>query len=148
MNVSWIEVSGKKRNRNSFEMSTLRKQAKMNRYQLSKPVLTNFFEGLEEVLNDENNNIRMEKTAKPPEIFVARINNFSLLSQKLKEIASDKYEIKIMNEQIKIQPKSSITNVNIMKELKSRNTEFHTYKPKQERSFKSPQTHPCHIESG
>jgi len=41
-----------------------------------------------------------------------------------------------MNKQIKIQPKSSITNVNIVKELKSRNTEFHTYKPKQERSFK------------
>jgi len=89
MDASWIEVSGKKRNRNSSEMSTLRKQPKMN--QLSKPIpTTNFFEGLEEVLNDENNNIRVEKTAKPPTIFVARVNNFSLLSQKLKEIASDK----------------------------------------------------------
>jgi len=40
-----------------------------------------------------------------------------------------------MNEQIKIQPKSSIAYVNIVKELKRKNMEFHTYKPKQERSF-------------
>jgi len=41
-----------------------------------------------------------------------------------------------MNEQIEIQPRSSIAYVSIVKELKSRNTEFHRYKPKQERSFK------------
>jgi len=41
-----------------------------------------------------------------------------------------------MNEQTKIQPKSSIVYVSIVKELRNRNTEFHTYKPKQERSFK------------
>jgi len=31
---------------------------------------------------------------------------------------------------------SSIAYVNIVKELKSKNTEFHTYKPKQEKSFR------------
>jgi len=41
-----------------------------------------------------------------------------------------------MNEQTKIQPKSFIAYVNIVKKLKSKNTEFYTYKPKQERSFK------------
>jgi len=41
-----------------------------------------------------------------------------------------------MNKQIKIQPKSSIAYVNIVKELKNKNMEFHTYKAKQERSFK------------
>jgi len=41
-----------------------------------------------------------------------------------------------MNEQIKIQPKSSIVNINIVKELKSKNIEFHIYKPKKDRSFK------------
>jgi len=39
-----------------------------------------------------------------------------------------------MNEQIKIQPRSSIAYVSIVKELKSR--KFQTYKPKQESSFK------------
>jgi len=41
-----------------------------------------------------------------------------------------------MNEQTKIQLKSSIAYVNIVKELKNKNTEFHIYKLKQERSFK------------
>jgi len=31
---------------------------------------------------------------------------------------------------------SSIAYVNIVKELKSKNTEFYTYKPKQEKSFR------------
>jgi len=107
----------------------------MNRYQLSKLVsTTNSFEGLEEELDDKNNNIKVEKTVKLP-IFVTRVNNFSSLSQLLKKITTDEYEIKIMNEQIKIQPKRSIAYINIVKELKSKNMEFHTHKPKQERSF-------------
>jgi len=112
-------------------MTMLRKQPKRNRHQLSKPVrATNSFEELKEVLDDKNNNIRMEKTAKPPSILIHKINNFSLLLQLLKEVATDEYEIKIMNEQTKMQPKSSITYVNIVKELKNKNMEFHTYKPK------------------
>jgi len=64
VNVPWIEVSDKKRNQNSPEMLTPRKQLKMNRYQLGKSVLTtNFFEGLEEELDDENNDIREKKTS-------------------------------------------------------------------------------------
>jgi len=44
----------------------------------------------------------------------------------LKEIAISEYEIKIINnEQIKIQPKSFTTYINIVKELKSKDTEFH-----------------------
>jgi len=77
----------------------------MHRYQLSKPVPTiNFFEGFE----NELDGIRLENTAKPSSISVARVNNFSSLSQLLEEIAVDEYEIRLMNEQIKIQPKSSI----------------------------------------
>jgi len=70
-----------------------------------------------------------EEVAKSPSIFVAKVNNFSSLLQLLKEIATDKYEIKNMNEQTKIQLKSFIAYINIVKELKSKNTEFHTYKP-------------------
>jgi len=102
----------------------------------------NSFKYLGEVFDDENN-IRVEKTVKPPFIFVDKVSNFSSLSQLLKEIATKyeitteyEYEIKIMNEQTKIHPKSSIAYVNIVKELKNKNAEFHIYKPKQERSFK------------
>jgi len=53
------------------------------------------------------------------------------------QIAIGEYEIKIINnEQIKTQLNSSIVYVNIVKELKSRDIEFYTYKSKQERSLK------------
>jgi len=52
---------------------------------------TNFFEELEEELDNTNNNIRMRKTAKFPPIFVAKVNNFSSFSQLLKEVATDEY---------------------------------------------------------
>jgi len=93
--------------------------------------ITNSFE---EEFDGANTNVRIRKIAKPLSIFVAKIDNFS--SQLLKEIAAGEYEIKIINKQIKIQPKSFIAYVNILKELKSKNTEFHTYKPKQEGSFR------------
>jgi len=62
-NIPWIETSGKKRNRNSSEITMQQKQPKENRHQLNKPVPTNPFERLEEVLDDDNNNIRMGNTA-------------------------------------------------------------------------------------
>jgi len=46
---------------------------------------SNSFEGVKEVgLDDENNNIRLEKIVKPPPIFVDKVNNFISLSQLLK----------------------------------------------------------------
>jgi hypothetical protein len=93
----------------------------------------NSFKGLEEELDDASTNSRRGKITNFPPIFIARVDNFSSLSQLLKEVAVDEYEIKIINEQIKIQPKSSIAYINNVKELKSKNTKFHIYKPKQER---------------
>jgi hypothetical protein len=64
--------------------------------------------------------VKVENKDKPPSIFVARINNFSSLLQQLKEITADEYEIKNINEQTKILPKTSIACGNIVKELKAR----------------------------
>lgn len=77
------------------------------------------------------------KKAKPPPIFVAGVANISPLTTLLENIAKNEYEIKIINNtQVKIQPKSSEKYSAIVKELQTRNTEFHTYKLKQERSFR------------
>jgi S-adenosylmethionine/arginine decarboxylase-like enzyme len=90
-------------------------------------------------INDRKNwtgKTRLERTIKLSPIFVTRINNFQPLSQILEEIAINDYEIKIINnEEVKIQPKGS-TYVNIVKELNSKDMEFHIYKPKQKRNFK------------
>jgi hypothetical protein len=74
-------------------------------HQPSKPVsIINSFEGLEEELDGVNTNVMsLEKIAKSPSILFAR-DNFSSLSQLLKEIAAGEYEIKVINKQIKIQP--------------------------------------------
>jgi hypothetical protein len=84
-------------------MSTSHKQPKVNRYQLNKPVPSANFEGLEEELDDVRTNVWMGKVAKSSSIFVTRIDNFASLSQLLKTLAIGEYEIKIINEQIKIQ---------------------------------------------
>jgi len=98
-------------------------------------VLTiNSFKGFEEELDDTSTNVRVRMIVTSPFIFIARIDNFLSFSQLLKEIVAG--EIKIINEKIKIQLKSSIAYVNIVKEFKSKNMEFHAYKRKQEKSFR------------
>jgi len=78
-----------------------------------------------------------KELSNPFPFFVSEIINIQSISQLLEEIAISDSEMKIIsNKQVKIQPKSSIVYVNIVKELKNRNTEFYTYKLKQERSFK------------
>jgi len=55
----------------------------------------------------------------------------------LNEITNGEFDLKNINpENYKIQSKSFIAYTNIMNKLKIRNTEFHTYKPTQERSLK------------
>jgi len=83
------------------------------------------------------------KTAKSSSIFVAKVDTFSSLSQVLEKIAIGEYEIKIINnKQVKIQSSSiayivkELKIVNIVKELKSNNMEFYTYKSKQEIIFR------------
>jgi len=80
------------------------------------------------MLDDINNNEKVEETVKLPPIFVAKIINIQLLSQLLEKIAIGNYENKIINNvQDNIQSKSSIAYVNIVKELNNRNTELHLY---------------------
>jgi len=75
-----------KRKRNNPGMSMPHKELKMNKYQPSKLMLTtNSFEGV-----TRRRDIRVEQTAKYLPIFVAIVNNFSSLSQLLKEIAQIK----------------------------------------------------------
>jgi hypothetical protein len=42
----------------------------------------------------------------------------------------------IYNDQVKVQPTESSVYTTIVKAVMDKNTEFHTYKPKQERSFR------------
>ncbi|KMQ86632.1 nucleic-acid-binding protein from transposon x-element [Lasius niger] len=135
------EIQNKKRARVSPENAN-RKQAKLNSYWLKAPIPTsNRFEQLDQdessPIDNNNNQERKEKIPKFPPIFVAGVSNIQPLTRLLEEIAFNKYEIKIPNDdQVKILPKSSEVYSTVVKELEIRNTEFHTYKPKQKRNFK------------
>jgi hypothetical protein len=65
----------------------------------------------------------VERIDKSPSISLAKVDNFSSFSQILKEVATGEYQMRIINdEQIEIQPMRIY--VNIVKQLKSKNTEF------------------------
>jgi hypothetical protein len=42
----------------------------------------------------------------------------------------------LYNDQVRVQPTESSVYITIVKALMEKDTEFHTYKPKQERSFR------------
>jgi hypothetical protein len=73
---------------------------------------------------------------KPPPIFIPGVKNIKPLIELLNEIAKDKYLVKTLyNDQVKVQPTERSLYTTVVKALVEKDTEFHTYKPKQERSF-------------
>lgn len=134
-------ATGGKRQLESPETTKNPKQTKLNAYWLGQPIpVSNRFSVLE--IEDENNEHQIsaepkEKSAKPPPIFVDKVSNIQPLIQMLNDHANGNYEIKVFhNEQVRIQPKTQEVYSTIVKQLELKDTEFFTYKPKQERNFK------------
>ncbi|KAJ8708360.1 hypothetical protein PYW07_010485 [Mythimna separata] len=135
------EGTGKKRLLSSPDsMKGPSKQSKLNTYWLSQtqPVPTsNRFALLENDESQKSNHEQVEKPIKPPPIFVDKVENIQPLISLLNEHVRDNYELKVLkNDQVKIQPKTSEAYRDIVKQLEIKNTEFYTYRPKQDRSFK------------
>jgi hypothetical protein len=73
---------------------------------------------------------------KPPPIFISGVVNIQPLIELLNVIAPNKYLVKTLsNEQVRVQPTESTVYTTIIKALMEKNTEFYTYKPRQDRSF-------------
>jgi len=135
---SWTEVLRKKKPRDSPETSTkISKQSKLSSYWLSAPVHTsNMFEALDPE-EHTNTDPPVDKLPKPPPIYVDRVVNMQPLTELLNETVKGDFEIKVLRaDEVKIQPKSAQAYSIIVRELKNKGTEFHTYKLKQERSFR------------
>jgi hypothetical protein len=74
---------------------------------------------------------------KPPSIFISGVTNIKPLIELLNEIAADKYLVKTLyNDQVTVQPAESSVYTTVVKALMEKYTEFHTYKPRQERNFR------------
>ena len=106
---------------------------------------SNRFESLEEdnmetsLLEEDGKTKETEQNKEPksPPIFVDSVENVNPLLELLNLIAKDNYVIKALgNNQVKIQPKNAEVYSAIIKALKEKNTQFHTYKLKQEKNFR------------
>jgi hypothetical protein len=74
---------------------------------------------------------------KPQPIFISGVTNIKPLIELLKALAPNKYLVKTLpNDQLKVQPTEGSVYTTIIKVLMDRNTEFHTYKPRQDRSVR------------
>lgn len=136
----WKQVNYGKRQRSSPE-ATLRnhKQTKLN-YWLATSAATptsNRFKELETLEHNDNSDKPAPKPARPPPLFIDGVGNIQPLLKMLEESAHGEYEVKVLrDERVKIQSKSAESYSIIYKELKKKNTEFYTYQPKQDRSFR------------
>ncbi|KAH9638226.1 hypothetical protein HF086_017318 [Spodoptera exigua] len=139
-NHNWTQVTGKKRPNSSPESNANQKQTKLDTYWLSQsqPIpTTNQFACLESDNLEAEETVVEQKIDKPPPIFVDKVGNIQPLLTILNEHAHDKYNLKVLNnDQVKIQAKDPDKYRNIVHQLELRNTEFFTYKPRQERGFK------------
>lgn len=136
----WIEACGRKRQRNSPDgaVKQMQKQSKISKYWLSQQTpVSNSFGNLPVEETSDATSESQPKQAKPPPIFVDRVSDIRPLSKLLNECANNNFELKVLqNERVKIQPKTSEAYKTIIKHLEDRETEFFTYKLKQERNFK------------
>jgi hypothetical protein len=96
---------------------------------------TNRFSSLSEEHMEEAD--KQSTEPKPPPIFISGVTNIKPLIDLLNTIAKDKYLVKTLyNNQVRVQPTESSVYTTIVKALIDKNAEFHTYKPRQDRSFR------------
>lgn len=136
----WQTISNKKRIRDSpGKENSNQKHQKTSSYWLSKNIATtNRFAPLQTEPECQNiPSTRTELLSKPPPIFVDNVSNIQPLISLLDKVAKNQFELKnLKNQQVKIIPKNPETYKKILSELEKKNTEFFTYKLKEERSFK------------
>jgi hypothetical protein len=89
---------------------------------------------MEETVQDSPN---QSTDPKPPPIFISGVVNIKPLIELLNALAPNKYLVKTLSDyQVRVQPTESRVYTAIIKALLEKNTKFHTYKPRQHRSFR------------
>jgi hypothetical protein len=134
-------VEYKKRPRDKPENLTQNaKQPTLNDYWLNQPSPPNKnrFHVLSEDGNEEEGVKPQRNTYKAPPIFVASVQNIQPLKELLVAVTGEDFELKVLTDtQVKIQPKFAEKYTTIIKALAEKHTEFHTYQPKADRSFRT-----------
>jgi hypothetical protein len=114
------------------------KLAKLTDHWLNPIITSNRFTALQpEEIQDSNPPPGKEDTPKPPPIYITNVTIIPPLLQLLDQITPNLYEVKALaKNQVKVQPKTSESYRLITKALLDRNTQFHTYKLKEERTYR------------
>jgi hypothetical protein len=134
----WTKISYKRGTSGQNETKTKTKHYKESEHGLNQTFTSNRYTALlEEESEDQQHKTGPENKPKPPSIYITDIKNISQLIEFLEQIARQQYKIKsLADSQVKIQPKASECYRTIIKSIAKKCTEFHTYKLKEERSFK------------
>ena len=138
----WKTTTTKKRSRDSpLKDENLTKQKTLHSYWLADKKNSNSSNRFDALQNDEISKEvpnSTEKVQKPPPIFVDHVSNIQPLIDMLNEKVNNEYVLRVIKpNQIKIQPSKPDIYSIIVKELTAKNTEFFTYKAKNERSFRT-----------
>jgi len=87
--------------------------------------------------NTESEEDEPEIKIKPPPIFIPDVLEIQPLIKIINEVAKDGFTFKIIGKnQVKVNPKESTDYTKIIRVLNDKNTSFHTYQLKEERSFR------------
>lgn len=134
----WQEENSRKKKRNSPEgLRNVRQKTIMD--YLQKTNVHNRFQTLsaDEEETTTETELNREKETKPPPIFIPDVLQIKPLIEILNKVAKDGYSFKILaKNQVKVQPATSINYYSITKELKVKETAFHTYQLKEDRNFR------------
>ena len=134
----WTTVTHPRKRSRPMDVDTS-KQGGNSDYWLGEPVATsNSFDVLaEEGSNPIGQPNAQTREPKPPPIFISGVKNIKPLTDLLGELAQGQYTLKTLsNVQVKVQPLEGAAYTSIIKALTDKKTEFHTYKPKQDKAFR------------
>jgi hypothetical protein len=138
LNDNWTEVSYKRGRSTQEESEREAKHAKESKHWLNQTFTSNCCTALlEEESENQQQKAGPENTPKPLPIYITDVHSVSPLIQLLEQIAKQQYEIQALaDNQVKVRPKTSESNRTIIKALAEKHTEFHTYKLKEEASYR------------
>jgi hypothetical protein len=135
--IPWIKVTSKRGCSPPDESTGEAKHSIEDSHWLHPITTNNHFSALS---TDESSDVPQStapgSNPKPPPIFMSDVTTIPPLLQLLDQITHQQYEIKALaHNQVRIQPKTPDNYNTIIKALTGKNTS-HTFKPKEERSYR------------
>lgn len=137
--TSWTKVSSKRGRSSPDELERVTKHVKDNQHWLHPPSTStsNRYSPLEEADGAASPPPGPERPSKPPPIFIQDVTTIPPLLLLLEQVAPSAYETKALSQnQVKVQPQSSEAYRAIVHALNEKQTNFHTYKPKEDRNYR------------